>query len=91
MSKKNFSGSISGKGYYIALGLCAVAIGISGFLFYRNANKPTPTPSGNEETLGNHQAVIATNPDGSVIQNPEEKPLLKLQTVSPLQGQTVAV
>lgn len=91
MSKKKFSGSISGKGYYIALGLCAAAIGISGFLYYRNVNKTTPTPSGNEETLGNHQAVIATNPDGSVITNPEGGNRVTLKTASPLQGQTIAV
>ncbi len=91
MSKKKFSGSISGKGYYIALGLCAAAIGISGFLYYRNANKPTPDPNANGETLGNHQAVIATGPDGSVIPNNGETPQARLQTVSPLQGQTLAV
>ena len=33
MSKKNYSGSVSGKGYYIALALCAVAIGIAGLLY----------------------------------------------------------
>ena len=38
MSKRKFSDSISGKGYYIALILCAVAIGISGYLYYRNAD-----------------------------------------------------
>ena len=37
MSKKKFSGNISGKGYYIALVLCAAAIGVSGYLYYRNA------------------------------------------------------
>ena len=91
MRNKKSSGSISGKGYYIALGLCAVAIGISGFLYYRNAGKTPPAPSGNDETLGNHQAVIATNPDGSVIPDSGEKPQPRLQTASPLQGQTVAV
>ena len=91
MSKKKFTGSISGKGYYIALGLCAAAIGISGFLYYRNAEKTPPVSSGNEETLGNHQAVIATGPDGSVIPDSGETPKISLQTVSPLQGQTVAV
>jgi len=39
MSKRKTGGSISGKGYYIALILCAVAIGISGYLYYRNENK----------------------------------------------------
>ena len=41
MSKNKFSDSISGKGYYIALILCAVAIGITGYLYYRNANEPS--------------------------------------------------
>ena len=39
MSKKKFSGNISGKGYYIALILCAVAIGITGYVYYRNTSK----------------------------------------------------
>ena len=42
MSKRKFSDSISGKGYYIALILCAVAIGISGYLYYRNADTTDP-------------------------------------------------
>ena len=37
-SSKN-TGSFSGKGYYIALILCAAAIGISGYLYYQNANE----------------------------------------------------
>ena len=95
MSKKKFTGSISGKGYYIALGLCAVAIGVSGFLYYRNANKTTPPPDGTGDTTGNlqnDQAVIATGPNGELISNPDgsDEPFA-LHTVSPLQGQTVAV
>ena len=94
MSKKKFSGNISGKGYYIALGLCAAAIGISGFLYYRNVDKPNDSLDG--ESVGNyqdHQAVIATNPDGTPIQEPNGggQTQIKLETVSPLQGQTVAV
>ena len=38
MSNNN-KGSIFGKGYYIALILCAAAIGISGYMYYRNANQ----------------------------------------------------
>ena len=91
MRNKKSTGSISGKGYYIALGLCAVAIGISGFLYYRNVNKMPPASGGNDEPMGNHQAVIATGPNGSGTQNPDAQPQPKLQTVSPLQGQTVAV
>ena len=39
MSKKKFFSSFSGKGYYIALILCAAAIGISGYVYYRNTNE----------------------------------------------------
>ena len=97
MSKKKFSGNISGKGYYIALGLCAAAIGISGFLYYRNLDKNNQSLQNNDSTQGNYQnqqAVIATNPDGTPVkdsqtdQNPVKVPM---KTVSPLEGQTVAV
>lgn len=95
MSKKKFSGSVGGKGYYIALVLCAAAIGISGFLYYRNENKPDPSAGNVEGDLQDHQAVIATNPDGSVITEstpaPTESKELPFQTVAPVEGQTVAV
>ena len=98
MSKKKFSGSISGKGYYIALVLCAAAIGISGFLYYRNADKPNASANGSGESVGNFQddqAVIATNPDGSAIPNPtsgvSHETKTPIKTVSPVEGQTVAV
>jgi len=39
MKKRKFTGSFGGKGYYIALILCAAAIGISGYLYYQNANQ----------------------------------------------------
>lgn len=96
MRNKKFTGSVSGKGYYIALVLCAAAIGIAGFLYYRNAD--TPDPSLENPTVGapgNDQQVVATDPGGAVIgdisasQPPEGETVLK--TVSPLQGQTVAV
>ena len=95
MSKKKFSGNISGKGYYIALVLCAVAIGVSGFLYYRNVNKPAPTPGPNGDVVDqqpNDQAVIATGPNGELISDPNGSgEQFVLRTVSPLQGQTVAV
>ncbi|MBQ7801884.1 MAG: M23 family metallopeptidase [Oscillospiraceae bacterium] len=40
MSNNKHTGrGVFGKGYYIALILCAAAIGISGYLYYRNANE----------------------------------------------------
>ena len=38
MSEKNFKRA-AGKGYYIALVLCAAAIGITSYVYYRNTNK----------------------------------------------------
>ena len=44
MSDNKHTGrSFNGKGYYIALILCAAAIGISGYLYYRNANHAEPS------------------------------------------------
>ena len=60
MSKKKFTGDISGKGYYIALVLCAVAIGVTGFLYYRNAAEPQQDPSSG--LSGNDVAAVATQP-----------------------------
>ena len=95
MSKKKYSGSINGKGYYIALALCAAAIGIAGLLYYRNAESPNVSMEDPAPTLAgpNHQAVVATGPNGTPITNQPTTPSSKvtLKTMSPLEGQTVAV
>ena len=91
MSKKKFTGSVNGKGYYIALVLCAVAIGISGFLYYRNADKPND--SANNGTVGNvpnDQAVVATDSNGASADG-STNPQTSIKTVAPVEGQTVAV
>ena len=87
-SKKN-RGVFAGRGYYIALILCAAAIGISGYLYYRNLNET-------QEVLGTTeapQAVAATQPGGTATgpagtEAPTERKPLK--TAAPLEGQTVA-
>ncbi len=68
MSKNKFSDSISGKGYYIALILCAVAIGITGYLYYRNANEESP------QLQNPTEAVDGTIPgeDLEVVAPPEQ-------------------
>lgn len=90
MSRK-MNGSAAGKGYYIALILCAVAIGISGYLYYKNANSE-PDRQANEPaavTGGKDVPAVATKP--TTTQPPAtaaaEKPL---KTVSPLEGETAA-
>ena len=104
MSKRKFTESIRGKGYYIALVLCAVAIGITGYLYYRNEKDPEqqlqdpssltaptdPAPEG-----GDVQAV-ATQPTQDVRQTeptgtePTLPPKSPLKTAAPVEGQTIA-
>ena len=98
MSKKKFGSSISGKGYYIALILCAAAIGITGYLYYRNAEeKPqeqlqNPTVQA-DATQGQDVPVVAT-PEGDAG---KEKPDQTTPTVKkpgkrtkPVTGKTIA-
>ena len=92
MSKRKFSGSISGKGYYIALILCVVAIGISGYLYYRNTDEPAQTGGTNLEAPGGDQvAVVATQPGGTTEpaaseSQPQTKPSRR---TAPVKGETV--
>ena len=95
MSNRKNTGSFGGKGYYIALILCAAAIGISGYLYYHNANEP------DAQLQQPTQDVGALNPTGDDIQvvAPTDKPTEQtkpaedkrpLKTGMPLQGQTIA-
>ena len=99
MSTKKFT---NGKGYYIALALCALAIGVSGYLYYSHANEEqtqlsspdvtTPLTVPDEES---DLPVVATQPQQNPSHSTEattptvtRKPL---QTVSPVEGQIVVV
>ncbi len=90
-----------GKGYYIALILCAAAIGISGYLYYRNANEETPVlqepdiqPTLSVAALEEDFQVGATVPGTTGATAPTEnsagnqKRILK--TTAPVSGETVA-
>ena len=75
MSNNKFSGKLSGKGYYIALILCAVAIGISGYLFYRNSREQETLQSKPAQSLEIPQEdvqAVATQPQQE--QTESEKP-----------------
>ena len=100
MSKRKFSGNVSGKGYYIALILCAVAIGISGYLYYKNANdtptqlqSPTDVVNQNEDVGKEHISAVATQP-GGMEQQPQQTapttPKVAIKTAAPVEGSTVA-
>ena len=101
---KKFHKFMSGKGYYIALVLCAVAIGISGYLYYRNASEQTPgdkdiSLSATEQNDREDLAVVGTQPvigtqddDENPVSGTEPSVVTKpLQTESPVAGQTVVV
>ena len=96
MSKRKMNG-ISAKGYYIALILCAVAIGVSGYLYYRHTNKQSISdqPSAPADiTQEQDVAAVATDPTPTT-DNPTdsaqsvEKPKEKLKTTSPVSGETI--
>ena len=100
MRIKKFKEHFSGKGYYIALVLCAIIIGISGFLYYRNASVGQPTlqdPTNAVDVIADPtdgvQAVV-TDPTGTTTKPTQpsqtQKPAEPLKTASPVSGQTVA-
>ena len=101
----NKNGGIFGKGYYIALILCAAAIGISGYVYYRNANNmqtqlQAPVSDAVSATEPQEDvAVVATEPNQAVIAvkpeatDPATQPTQAkkpLKTGAPVAGQTVA-
>ena len=97
MSKKKFSGSISGKGYYIALILCVAAIGITGYLYYRNTDEPDPQaqPSASmDQTPDGEVAAVATQPGGTTEATGSQeqttpKPSAPMKRTTPVSGETV--
>jgi len=102
MSKRKFTGNQSGKGYYIALVLCAVAIGISGYLYYNNANDDDTHLGGQDLSVagtndGGDVQAVATRPgtdgtEGTDATAPSSSVTRKsIQTAAPVQGEVVAV
>ena len=102
MSDNKHTGRGNGSGYYIALILCAAAIGITGYLYYRNSST-TEEVSLQETypeevivgTLGEADIpVIATQPQQETTlpnSQPTQPPVKKaLQTASPLAGETIS-
>ena len=83
----------SAKGYYIALALCAAAIGVSGYLYYRNLNQPeadVPAAVTQQEL----PEAAATAPTGRKETVPtgetETMPKEPMKTAAPVEGELVA-
>ena len=92
-SKKNFWRHFAGKGYYIALILCVVAIGISGYLYYRNASNTGDDPMINAGSQNDPNVeAMATRPtaEGNATEG-TKPPAAKLKTGKPVSGETVSV
>ena len=93
MRKKKFMEILKGKGYYIALVLCAAAIGISGYLYYQNKEKPNDsldnTPVINDNVVDGDVQASATTPDESDPSAPTEGSQKPGKITRPVSGQTV--
>ena len=102
MSDNKNNRGINGKGYYIALILCAAAIGITSYMYYRNADQEEITlqePVGEEVivgTMGTEEivAALATEPQVEAAVPPttqSTEPTVKkgLQTISPVMGEEI--
>lgn len=87
------------KGYYIALVLCATAIGISGYLYYRNVNDAPSTQV--DSTVPTVLAgitdredipAIATEPSDTdaTLPSADSTAPKVFKTVAPVDGETVA-
>ena len=90
--KKNFLDKFAGKGYYIALVLCAVAIGISGYLYYSNVGKEDTSLQGPEATvdaLNPGEGTLATQPVGVLPTDPSKPTPKPLKTGKPVAGELV--
>lgn len=90
-NKNNFVSRLAGKGYYIALVLCAVAIGISGYLYYHNTNDPSLEDPNSTVDVLNPNGTQGTNPstvptDPTKPTDPPKKPL---RTGKPVSGEVI--
>ena len=99
MKNNNVAKFFAGKGYYIALILCAAAIGVTGYLYYRNTGNPAdPTdpnsgnisvmnPTGNVQTPATKPSLPIVSGDDSTAPSPTmPKPM---KTAAPVSGETV--
>ena len=96
-------GAASGKGYYIALILCAIAIGITGYVYYRNTNQTQEASL--LETVSGELPVVAEEGDDveALATQPRQVPTVpttqapdkttqpggKLKTTSPVAGSQI--
>ena len=81
MRNKNF-GSANGKGYYIALILCAVAIGISGYMYYTSSKPKEPAQEQEVIAAATEPAEEQKDIQAVATQPQEEEPVISVQAIS---------
>ena len=83
----------STKGYYIALVLCAAAIGVSGYLYYRNLNRPeadVPAAVTQQELPEANASRPKTQVEPAQPTQPAALPKEPMKTAAPVEGELVA-
>ena len=70
-NNKRNGGIFAGKGYYIALVLCALAIGITGYAVYRNTTEDLPVAL--EETLAEELPALAGETEDIPVLAPKDE------------------
>ena len=87
------------KGYYIALALCAVVIGISGYFFFRNSqedpaaqlqNEPSAAVSATDSRPSAATQPLQTDPVKPTVPATEPKQTETMKTAAPVKGEVVA-
>ena len=89
-NKKN---RFSAKGYYIALVLCAAAIGVSGYLYYRNGNEKIADVPAAVTQQGLPEAGATRPSTSQETTEPTETATLPkepMKTAAPVEGEAVA-
>lgn len=92
MSKKKF-GNLGAKGYYIALVLCAAAIGVSAYLYYRNADPQADVPAAVVEEMELPAAAPgdeAAKESSTAPTQVATQPVKPRKTAAPVNGEVVA-
>ncbi len=101
MSDNKHAGrGLAGKGYYIALILCAAAIGITSYVYYRNASRVQEVSLQETQedvlagTMGTEDIpVLATQPQTQIqiqTQTPSAAPATRETTAAPAEKKTMA-
>ena len=95
MSDKKTNGGWRGKGYYIALILCAAVIGISGYVYYSDTEEVslqdpgTPVVATDPATTDPTSATASSTESTQATQSTQPS-AGKLSTCAPVDGTTVA-